>query len=46
MFGALRSWLTGPSESDLGGQIAYAVAQRELGLGDYLGIPAVARAGS
>jgi HK97 family phage portal protein len=41
---ALQSWVRGPSESDLGGQIAYAVAERELGLGDYLGIPAVARA--
>jgi HK97 family phage portal protein len=39
-----RQWLAGPSESDLGGQIQYAVDQRELGLGDYLGIPAVARA--
>jgi HK97 family phage portal protein len=33
-----------PSESDLGGQIAYAVQSRELGLGDYLGIPSVFRA--
>jgi HK97 family phage portal protein len=33
-----------PSESDLGGQIQYAVDSRELGLSDYLGIPAVARA--
>jgi HK97 family phage portal protein len=33
-----------PSESDLGGQIQYAVDSRELGLTDYLGIPAVARA--
>jgi len=41
---SLRSWLGGPSESDLGGQIEYAVASRELGLGDYLSIPAVARA--
>lgn len=41
----LRAWArSGPSESDLGGQIAYAVASRELGLADYLGIPAVARA--
>ena len=42
---SIRRWWTGPrpSESDLGGQIGYAVAQRELGLSDYLGIPAVAR---
>jgi HK97 family phage portal protein len=33
-----------PSDSDLGGQIAYAVESRALGIGDYLGIPAVARA--
>ena len=39
-----RSWLRGPSESDLEGQIAYAVAERELGLSDWLSIPAVARA--
>lgn len=43
LLGSFRSWLGGPSESDLGGQIEYAVAQRELGLSDYLGIPAVAR---
>jgi HK97 family phage portal protein len=41
---SLRSWLGRPSESDLGGQIAYAVQSRELGLADYLAIPAVARA--
>lgn len=35
-----------PSESDLGGQIAYAVASRELGLSDYQALPAVARARS
>ena len=41
----LRSWVGArPSESDLGGQIAYAVASRELGLSDYLAMPAVARA--
>jgi HK97 family phage portal protein len=44
VFGDLRSWLAGPSESDLGQQIEHAVLERELGLGDYLGIPAVARA--
>jgi len=44
VLGNLRSWLMGPSESDLGGQIEHAVAMRELGLTDYLGIPAVARA--
>jgi HK97 family phage portal protein len=43
ILGSLRSWLTGPSDSDLAGQIEYAVASRELGLGDYLAIPAVAR---
>ena len=32
-----------PSESDLGGQIQYAV-DRRLGVGDYMAIPAVARA--
>lgn len=42
--GSLRSWIAGPSESDLEGQIAYAVAMRELGLSDFLAIPAVARA--
>jgi HK97 family phage portal protein len=42
-WGSFRSWLAGPSESDLGGQIEHAVIERELGLGDYLGIPAVAR---
>jgi len=41
---SLRAWLGTPSESDLGGQIEYAVASRELGLGDYLSIPSVARA--
>ena len=41
---SFRSWLGRPSESDLGGQIQYAVDQRELGLGDYLAIPSVARA--
>ena len=41
---SLRGWFgPRPSESDLGGQIAYEVASRELGIGDYLGIPAVAR---
>jgi hypothetical protein len=35
-----------PSASDLGGQIQYAVDSRELGLGDYQSIPAVARARS
>lgn len=40
----VRRWIAGPSESDLGGQIEHAIASRELGLGDYLGIPAVARA--
>ena len=35
-----------PSASDLEGQIAYAVASRELGLADYLSLPAVARARS
>jgi HK97 family phage portal protein len=43
LLGSLRSWLGTPSESDLGGQIEHAVASRELGLTDYLGIPAVAR---
>jgi HK97 family phage portal protein len=39
----LRRWAgVGPSESDLGGQIQWAV-DRRLGVGDYLGIPAVAR---
>jgi HK97 family phage portal protein len=33
-----------PSESDLEGRIAWAAESRELGLADYLGIPAVARA--
>jgi HK97 family phage portal protein len=42
-----QRWLTPrPSESDLGGQIAYAVASRELGLADYQALPAVARARS
>jgi len=41
-----RLWLPRPSASDLGGQIAYEVASRELGLGDYQSIPAVARARS
>lgn len=42
----IRSWFRPrPSESDLGGQIEWAV-DRRLGLGDYLGIPAVARARS
>ena len=41
----LRHWVGArPSESDLEGQIRYAAESRELGLGDYLGIPAVARA--
>jgi HK97 family phage portal protein len=44
ILGSLRSWLGAPSESDLGGQIERAIAERELGLGDYLGIPSVARA--
>jgi hypothetical protein len=35
-----------PSESDLGGQIAYAVESRALGLADYQSLPAVARARS
>jgi len=41
---SLRSWFARPSDSDLGGQIEYAVRSRELGLADYLSIPAVARA--
>jgi HK97 family phage portal protein len=42
---AFRSWLgPRPSESDLEGQIAWQGAERRLGIGDYLGIPAVARA--
>jgi len=42
----LRHWARAgyPSESDLGGQIQYAVDSRELGLSDYLSIPAVFRA--
>jgi hypothetical protein len=40
MWGAAR-----PSESDLGGQISWAV-DRRLGLADYQGLPAVARARS
>jgi len=43
ILGNLRSWLVGPATSDLGGQIDAAVTARELGLSDYLGIPAVAR---
>jgi HK97 family phage portal protein len=40
-----RRWFAArPSESDLAGIIAHEVASRELGLADYLGIPAVARA--
>jgi HK97 family phage portal protein len=40
----LRRWVLGPpSESDLAGQISYAIDQR-LGAADYLAIPAVARA--
>jgi Phage portal protein len=39
-----RFWLPRPSESDLEGRIAYEQASRELGLGDYQSIPAVARA--
>jgi hypothetical protein len=40
-----RSWFgPRPSSSDLEGQIAWAAQSRELGLADYLGIPAVARA--
>jgi len=40
----IRRWAAGgPSESDLGGQIAWAV-DRRLGLADYLAIPAVWRA--
>jgi hypothetical protein len=41
-----KLWLPRPSESDLGGRIAYEVTSRELGLGDYQAIPAVARARS
>jgi len=43
----LRRWWRGgaPSESDLGGQIQWAV-DRRLGRADYLSIPAVARARS
>lgn len=37
-------WRAEPSESDLEGQIAWQGAERRLGLGDYLEIPAVARA--
>lgn len=33
-----------PSDSDIAGRIAYAVESRELGISDYLAIPAVARA--
>jgi HK97 family phage portal protein len=36
-------WRNTPSESDLAGIIAHEVESRELGIGDYLGIPAVAR---
>jgi len=40
----VRRWVLGPpSESDLTGQINYAIEQR-LGAADYLAIPAVARA--
>ena len=45
MLDGLRRWASArPSESDLEGQIAWAQTERELGLGDYLGIPAVYRA--
>jgi len=46
MLDGIRQWARAgvPSESDLGGQIEYAVRSRELGLSDYLGIPAVFRA--
>lgn len=40
-----RLWLPRPSESDLEGRIAYE-STRDLGLGDYQSIPAVARARS
>ena len=41
----LRRWAgPRPSESDLEGQIAWAVQSRELGVADYLSIPAVFRA--
>jgi HK97 family phage portal protein len=40
----IRRWVVGePSESDLGGQIQYAIDKR-LGAADYIAIPAVARA--
>jgi HK97 family phage portal protein len=42
--GVRRWWGLGPSESDLEGRIAWAGTQRELGLADYLELPAVARA--
>jgi HK97 family phage portal protein len=42
---ALRSrWMTTASERPIGEQIAWAVEARELGLSDYLALPAVARA--
>jgi HK97 family phage portal protein len=41
--GFRRWWQPRPSESDLAGIIEHEVASRELGIGDYLGIPAVAR---
>lgn len=41
-----RAWLPRPSESDLGGQIAYAVDSRAVGLADYQSLPAVSRARS
>jgi len=41
-----RFWNPRPSESDLGGQIQYAVDSRELGLADFKSLPAVARARS
>jgi len=40
----MRRWVLGaPSESDLAGQISYAI-DRRLGAADYIAIPAVARA--
>jgi HK97 family phage portal protein len=44
MLEGFRRWWAGPSESDLGGQIAWAVESRELGLTDYLALPSVHRA--
>lgn len=44
IFDRLGQWLIGPpSESDLAGQITYAIDKR-LGAADYMAIPAVARA--